>query len=253
VVLYEMATGLMPFDTGSPTATLLAILQEEPRPVMEIRPEIPPELARRIHQCLAKDKIFRPSSADMKEDLKKIQASLSANKLVAPDLRAAVPPTLGGIRGAGHPSAAGEPAQVASAGTGAARSSSPALGKPGTAMPAPGSGVSTASKQLFWAIKLTRIAVSWGMIAWALGFVLYFLILGGLIHQEKGTVVMSFLQAVVVPVVSWARSALGIHLAFRSWDFLVLGLGVAAVFASVLVTIPFGYAERWARPKRGSR
>jgi serine/threonine protein kinase len=250
VMLYEMATGLMPFDAGGPAATLMAILQEEPRPVREVNPGTPPELGRLIHQCLAKDKIFRPSSADVKEDLKKIQASLSANKLVDSGMRTVLQQAGAGMpSGAQPPAAPPAAAQVSPAGARPARISLPVLERPATAISPPAPGVSKARKQLYWAIKLTRIAVSWAMIAWALGFVLYFLILGGLIHQEKGTVVMSFLQAVVVPVVSWARSALGIRLAFRSWDFLVLGLGVAAVFARGLVTIPFEYAERWAQPR----
>ncbi|MGH9671515.1 MAG: serine/threonine protein kinase [Terriglobales bacterium] len=250
VMLYEMATGLMPFDTGSPTATLLAILQKEPTPIMQICPELPPELARQIHQCLAKDKIFRPSSADLREDLKKIQASLSANKLVAPDLRAAVPPTPEGTRGAEQPAA-----QVTSAGAGADRIPSSALQRPARAISPSAPGVSKTKKQLYWAIKLTRIGVSWGTMLWPLGFLLYFLMLGGVVHPKKleGTVVMAFLQALVVPVVLWVKSVITARVAYQSWDFMVLGLGVAALFARLLVTAPLEKAEDWAKPKQTSR
>ena len=64
---------------------------------------------------------------------------------------------------------------------------------------------------------------------------------------------MAFLQLVVVPVVSWTKSVITMRAAYQSWDFLILGLGVAAVFARVLLIIPFEYAERWAMPKQTPR
>ena len=261
VMLYEMATGLMPFDAGSPTATLLAILQKEPAPIMEISAAFPPELARLIHQCLAKDKVFRPAAADMKEDLKKIQASLSASKLVDSGVRTVLQQAGVGMPSGpqppAEPSAVAPPraAPISSAGASAARISSLALERPATAISPPEPSVSQAKKQLYWAIKVTRIAVSWAMIAWALSFVLYFLILGGMIQHQKveGTVVMALLKAAVVPVVAWAKSVISIRLAFKNWDFLLLGLGVAALFVRALVIVPFEMAENWAKPKKPSR
>ena len=275
VMLYEMATGLMPFDTGSPGTTLLAILQKEPRPVIEVSPETPPELGSLIHQCLAKDKVLRPSAADMKKDLKKIQASLSANNLVDAGARTVLWQAGAGMPPGGRPSGPLAAAPVGSAGVSAAKSghksddrraaarppgsarasgARPVLERPAPASSPPAPRVSQAKKQLYWAIKLTRIAVSWAMIAWALSFVLYFLILGG-INQGKvqGTVMMSFLQAVVVPVVSWVKSVISIRVAYQNWDFFVLCLGVVALFARVLVLMPLERVEDWAQPKRDSR
>ena len=242
VMLYEMATGLMPFDTGSPTATLLAILQKEPAPIMEVNPKIPPELARLIHQCLAKDKIFRPSSADLKEDIKKIQASLSANKLVDSGVRTVLQQAGAEMSWAQPPAA-----PVSSQSVGASR---PALQRLAPVASPPAAEVSKARKQLYWAVKATRIAVSWGMMAWTLSFVLYFLLLGGMIQPKKleGTVVMAFLQAVVVPLVSWVKSIISARVAYQNWDFLILGLGVATLFVRALVIVPLEKAENWAKP-----
>jgi serine/threonine protein kinase len=261
VTLYEMATGLMPFDTGTPAATLLAILQKDPTPVMEHSPEIPPELARLIHQCLAKDRIFRPSAADIKEDLKKIQASLSTNKLVDSGVRMVLQQAGVEMTSGARPPAEPPPAApVSSPGSGAGQIPSPALERPvlvrlkePSAPPTP--SVSPARKQLYWAFKLTRTAVSWMTMIWVLGFVLYFLILGGIVPHQKvdGTVVMSFLRAVVLPVVSSVKSVVDFRLAYRTWDFLVLGLALAALFARALLLIPFEKAERWAAPKQTSR
>ena len=53
-VLYEMATGRKAFDRGSPTATVAAILAEEPRSLLASHPALPPMLERVITACLAK-------------------------------------------------------------------------------------------------------------------------------------------------------------------------------------------------------
>jgi len=261
VTLYEMATGLMPFDTGNPAATLLAILQKDPKPVLEISPGIPPELARLIHQCLTKDRVFRPSAADLKEDLKKIQASLSANKLVDSGVRTVLQQTAAGMSWSQPPA---EPppdvlpmaAPVSSQGAGAASIDSlvferPVLERLAPAVSPPVPEGSQARKQLYWAIKLIRIAVSWGTMAWTLSFVLYFLLLGGMLQPKKlqGTVVMAFLQAVVVPLVSWVKSVITMRVAYQNWDFLILGLGLATLFVRALVLAPLEKAEDWAKPR----
>jgi hypothetical protein len=261
VTLYEMATGLMPFDSGSPAATLLAILQKDPKPVMEISPEVPPELARLIHQCLTKDRIFRPTAADVREDLKTIQASLSASKLVDSGVRTVLQQAGAGMSWAqppAEPPPAAPPAAapVGSQGAGAAPPYYPASGRPELVRPAPVVSppvpqVSQARKQLYWAIKLTRIAASWGTMAWTLSFLLYFLLLGGMLQPKKleGTVVMAFLQAVVVPLVSWVKSVIAMRVAYHNWDFMILGLGVVTLFVRALVLAPLEKAEDWAKPK----
>ncbi len=56
VVLYEMATGKMPFDGPSPQATLARILNQEPTVVRELNPQAPQDLEKLINQCLQKDR-----------------------------------------------------------------------------------------------------------------------------------------------------------------------------------------------------
>ena len=266
VTLYEMATGLMPFSTGSPAATLLAILQKDPTPILEISPEIPPELARLIHQCLTKDRVFRPSAADLKEDLKRIQASLSANKVVDSGVRTVLQQTGIATATALQPPAeppAAAPSSVAPASSphaGATPSESPSFERPVLVRLAPAASpdapsVSKARKQLYWAIKLTRVVVSWAALIWPLGFFLYFLILGGVVQSKKleGTVVMALLQAVVVPLVSWVKSVITVRVAYQNWDFMVLGLAAAALFARALLLAPLEKAEDWAKGKPASR
>jgi serine/threonine-protein kinase len=54
VTLYEMAAGCRPFCGRSPAELASSILRDTPRPVADIRPSVPPELARVIARCLEK-------------------------------------------------------------------------------------------------------------------------------------------------------------------------------------------------------
>jgi serine/threonine protein kinase/Tol biopolymer transport system component len=55
VVLYEMLSGVAPFSGESDQAIIYALLTEEPRPLHELRPDVPPEIERILGGMLAKD------------------------------------------------------------------------------------------------------------------------------------------------------------------------------------------------------
>ena len=61
---YELLTGRPPFEAKTPQRLLAAHMSETPKPVTEMRPDTPPELARLIAQCLEKEPDARPQSAD---------------------------------------------------------------------------------------------------------------------------------------------------------------------------------------------
>ncbi len=64
VVLYELATGRVPFSAETPVATAMLHVNEPPQPPRAIRAGIPRDLEETILAALAKDPADRPSSAD---------------------------------------------------------------------------------------------------------------------------------------------------------------------------------------------
>ena len=77
VVLHEMLTGQLPFGTAYDQAVLYSILNEEPKRLAEVRPELPEALARIVDHALAKAPDARyGSAAEIIADLKRIQSSM---------------------------------------------------------------------------------------------------------------------------------------------------------------------------------
>src|SRR6202171_734938 len=70
VILYEMATGKRAFQRRSAVETLAAILRDEPEPIGNLNPQIPPPLQWTVKRCLAKTPEDRyASTEDLKRDL----------------------------------------------------------------------------------------------------------------------------------------------------------------------------------------
>ena len=63
VVLYEMATGQVPFHGATSALVFVQLLSQQPEPVRELNPGIPKELERIIFKLLAKDRNARYQSA----------------------------------------------------------------------------------------------------------------------------------------------------------------------------------------------
>ena len=79
VVLYEMATGTLPFAAESWAATIEAGLDRQPRPARELRRDLLPEIERVIERALEKDPQARyQSAADMRADLLRAHRVLSS-------------------------------------------------------------------------------------------------------------------------------------------------------------------------------
>ena len=80
-VMYQMASGQLPFP-GSTSAVIFAnILEHEPAPLLEVNPGLPPKLAEIINKALEKDRDLRcQTAAELKADLKRLRRDYSSGK-----------------------------------------------------------------------------------------------------------------------------------------------------------------------------
>ena len=82
VVLYEMATGFLPFKGESSGAIFDEVLHKEPVDLLRINPAVPPELAQLIHKGMEKDRDLRyQSAAELRADLRRLKRDTGSGRV----------------------------------------------------------------------------------------------------------------------------------------------------------------------------
>jgi serine/threonine protein kinase/sugar lactone lactonase YvrE len=83
-VLYQMATGKLPFDGPTSAVVFHGILQLDPAPVQQLNANLPPRLQEIIEKLLEKDRDLRyQSAADLRGDLKRLKRDSESGRKTA--------------------------------------------------------------------------------------------------------------------------------------------------------------------------
>src|SRR5713226_9692404 len=86
-VLYQMATGLLPFQGDTSAVVYEAILNRDPAPAVQVNSALPPEFGRIVEKALEKDRNLRYQTAtDFKTDLVRLKRDIDSGQKRAANL-----------------------------------------------------------------------------------------------------------------------------------------------------------------------
>jgi eukaryotic-like serine/threonine-protein kinase len=114
-VIYQMATGHLPFVGGTSAVVFHAILELDPVPALQLNAALPPKLEEIIEKALEKDRDLRyQSAADLRGDLRRLKRDTESGRKqgATPASASAQVPADASVRASG--STAASPASVAS-------------------------------------------------------------------------------------------------------------------------------------------
>ncbi len=81
---YEMLTGKRPFHGDTPAALVSSILRDEPRPLGELRSDLPAVLTELVERCLEKDAERRwPTARQLRDELEGLKRQVESERFLA--------------------------------------------------------------------------------------------------------------------------------------------------------------------------
>ncbi len=172
-VLYEMATGALPFRGDTTAVIFNSLLEKAPVPAVRLNPDIPPRLEEVICKALEKDRRMRyQHAAELRTDLARLRRDTDSSRISA-----AVMPTT--ASGAVRDAAASQATPVS--GTPAVTAATPSGGtKAATAVPSGARFATVATARSPLAVKQNR----WPLIAGAV-IVIAVLAVGGYFYFHR--------------------------------------------------------------------
>ncbi len=174
-VLYEMATGMVPFRGDTSALIFQAILDRAPVSPIRLNPDLPPKLEDIINKALEKDRNLRyQHAADIRADLQRLKRDTDTGRAVAAS---------SDWGAAAHDSGSRPVSQAVPPGSGAAA----AAVSSGAVMPA--SGVAPAAQKKSW--KIPAVVAAALLTAALIGGGLFFRSRSASALTEKDTVVLA--------------------------------------------------------------
>ena len=85
-VLYQMITGQRPFRGDTQAELILSILRHKPKPVVELRADVPVSMQRVLERCLSKHATERFESSEVRDAIQKLRDELASGRRSASDV-----------------------------------------------------------------------------------------------------------------------------------------------------------------------